>query len=399
MAHSTEGYQFKKTVKFLKNLRGQGTELISIYIPPGYQIAEITNKLRDEAGQAMNIKSKRTKKNVSGAIERLLGALKGYRKPPENGLAVFAGDISGDPGGGKIELFLIEPPEPVGIQTYRCDSTFFTEPLEEMLEAKEWYGLMTVDRREATFALLKGKRVEILRSMGSRVPGKHRAGGQSHKRFERLIEEAAHNWFKKVGEYASKNFGEAKVKGVVVGGPGPTKNAFMNTDYLSEVVRRKVIGTVDTSYTDEFGITEMMQKSDEILKGMDIINEKGLVNRFIKEATVGKLAAYGEREVREALNNGQVETLLLSESITMKRVKYTCPQCGEEYEKTVKGAQGEKCPKCGADMGYEEEDIIEEMAELAGTVGTAVEMISTDTPEGEQFMNGFGGIGAILRYR
>jgi peptide chain release factor subunit 1 len=65
----------------------------------------------------------------------------------------------------------------------------------------------------------------------------------------------------------------------------------------------------------------------------------------------------------------------------------------------VREASSEKCPVCGADMNYEEQDIIEELAELAESTSTQVEVISTETPEGEQFLNGFGGIGGILRYK
>jgi peptide chain release factor subunit 1 len=39
------------------------------------------------------------------------------------------------------------------------------------------------------------------------------------------------------------------------------------------------------------------------------------------------------------------------------------------------------------------------MMEKAQGTGAKTKIISTDTPEGEQFLKGFGGVGAILRYR
>ncbi|MFC2174633.1 peptide chain release factor aRF-1 [archaeon] len=396
MAHSKERYLFRKKLKELSEMKGQGTELISIYIPPGYQVSEVTNKLREEAGQAMNIKSKQTKKNVTAAIERLLHALKGYKKPPENGLAVFSGNID-----DKVELFSIEPPEPVNIQTYRCDSTFFLEPLWDMLEAKEVYGLVIVDRREATLALLKGKRIELIKNMGSQVPGKHRAGGQSSVRFERLIEIAAHEWFKKVGDMANENFERENVKGVLVGGPGPTKHEFLNHDYLSNKTKKKIVGIVDTGYTDEFGIRELMQKSGDIMHDLEIVKEKQLLEKFLGEAALGGLATYGEAEVREALTMGKVDILLLSEELMWKRIGFKCPQCGEIKHLTVKEHMPVvKCDKDHMDMKpHIEKDFVEELAELAEQMATKIEMISTDTPEGEQFKDGFGGIGALLRFK
>jgi len=34
-------YQFKKQIEEIKNLQGRGTELISVYIPPGRPISDV----------------------------------------------------------------------------------------------------------------------------------------------------------------------------------------------------------------------------------------------------------------------------------------------------------------------------------------------------------------------
>ena len=222
----------------------------------------------------------------------------------------------------------------------------------------------------------------------------------SSVRFERLIEIAANEWFKKVGEMANQYFSD-KVKGLIIGGPGPTKHYFINGDYLSQNLKNKIVGTVDTSYTDEFGVREVLEKSGEIIKGLAIVKEKELLNQFIKEASTDGLATYGEKEVRQALSEGKVDTLLVSEGLTWERIKFKCPQCGYTKEVTVKGAIPKMtCPKCGAAMQIEEEkDLIEELAKLAEETGAKLELISTDTIEGKQFLQAFGGIGALLRFK
>ena len=45
-----------------------------------------------------------------------------------------------------------------------------------------------------------------------------------------------------------------------------------------------------------------------------------------------------------------------------------------------------------------EEDLIEDLANIAEDLGSSVEIISTETEEGSQLYRAFGGIGAILRY-
>ncbi len=354
---SREEYEFKKLVKFLKKQKGQGTELISVYIPPGSNVNEVTARLRDEYGQAMNIKSKQTRKNVQAAIDKIIGVLKGVHKPPEKGAAIFCGNIN-----GKIELYIVNnPPEDIPISLYRCDSTFYIEPLEDMLEKKDTYGLFVLDRREATFAFLKGKKIIIVKKLTSTVPGKHHKGGQSARRFERLIEGAVHDFYKEIGETANSLFSDPKVKAIIVGGPGPTKHDFLKGDYLFNNVKEKIAGIIDTSYTDEFGIRELANKAGEVIKELEINKEKELVDKFVKEAVTGGLATYGEKEVKEALLEGKVETLLLSESL--------------------------------------DDEKIEELSELAEQMGSKVEMISEDTVEGEQFKVAFGGIGALLRFK
>ncbi len=401
MSNALEDYEFKKILRFLKSIRGQGTELISIYVPPDYNMAELANKLRAEYSQASNIKSKQTRKNVLGAIERILQAIKGIAKPPDKGVAIFCGNIATQPGASNIQLYIVHPPKPIPVQVYRCDSTFFLDPLLEMLEPDEIYGILLVDRKEATLAYLKGKRIEIIQHRDSFVPSKHRAGGQSSVRFERLIEIAANEWFKKVGDMANQYFSDPKVKGVIVGGPGPTKHYFLNGDYLNHIVKKKIVGIVDTSYTDEFGVREVLEKSGEIMKELAVVKEKRLLNQFLKEASRDGLATYGEKEVRDALLQGKVDTLLISEKLTWERIRFKCPQCGYEEEITVKGEIPRKtCPKCGSVMNIvERRDLIEELAKLAEETGAKVELISTDTVEGKQFLEAFGGIGALLRFK
>jgi peptide chain release factor subunit 1 len=145
-------------------------------------------------------------KNVISAIESIMSRLKQFKQPPENGVIFFVGHKS--VGSDKTEMvaFVIEPPIPIATFLYRCDSTFYLDPLEEMLVEKEIYGLLLIDRRECTVGLLKGNRVELLKYMTSQVPGKHGRGGQSQRRFERLTEVAAHEWFVRCGEQASDIF-------------------------------------------------------------------------------------------------------------------------------------------------------------------------------------------------
>ncbi|MCX8170268.1 MAG: peptide chain release factor aRF-1, partial [Candidatus Methanomethyliaceae archaeon] len=376
-----------------------------LYIPPGRQIADAMNNLREEYGTASYIKSKSTRKNVQDAIESIMQRLKLFKIPPPNGLIVFSGAIPrGPPGSEKIETYVIEPPEPISIYYYRCDSKFFLDPIKEMLAEKDIYGLIVLDRSSATFAILKGRRVDILETITSGVPGKHDAGGQSARRFQRLIELAAHDFYKRVAEHAEKHFlAIENLKGIIIGGPGPTKNEFYNGNYLHYQLQSKVISIEDLGYTEEPGVYELIEKAKEVLKDVELIREKNLVQEFLGLLVKSSnYVAYGENEVREKLEKGAVKILLISAGIEKYRIKYKCQSCGYEKEATIANKHDfsrETCEKCGGIM-YEEErkSIIEELAKLAEETKAQVEIISTETSEGKMLLSSFGGIVAILRY-
>ncbi|MDD5163356.1 MAG: peptide chain release factor aRF-1 [Candidatus ainarchaeum sp.] len=231
----------------------------------------------------------------------------------------------------------------------------------------------------------------------------------SSVRFERLHEEAAQEFYKRISEKINEIFlpyGE-KLKGLIVAGPGMTKNYFLNKDLIDHRIKKKILGMIDTSYTDESGIREVVQKADELLKGAEIITEKNLVNRFLEAVVKSGLAAYGQKEVEEALAIGKVSNLLVSDAIEWMVFKFHCEKCGNSEEVIVKepskfNSSSYKCGKCGSTTQtevLEEIDYADWLMEKAHSTGATTYIVSTDTPEGEQFFKGFGGVGALLRYR
>lgn len=403
MASQLEKYEFKRKLEELRSAKGRATELVSLYVPPTKQISDVAAYLRNEYAQSSNIKSKSTRKNVMWAIDSLMGKLKYFREPPENGVVLFVGHKSASGDQTEAISYVIEPPQPITTFLYRCDSSFYLEPLEDMAKEKECYGLIVIDRKEATIGLLRGKRIETLKNIQSRVPSKHGRGGQSQRRFERLIEIAAHEYFKKVGDIITDAFLNENIKGIIVGGPGATKDFFVEKDYLHHELKKKIIDTFDVGYTDEYGLRELVENASSVLSNIDLMREKRLMQRLMKEIIKEHgLASYGEDEIRKALGTGAVETLLLSEGLRKYRIKIRCDTCGYKEEKTVDDKNFERgdCKKCSASLIIDEaEDIVEELSKTAEKTGTKVEFISTDSTEGETLLKAFGGVAAILRFR
>ncbi|MFA5103184.1 MAG: peptide chain release factor aRF-1 [Candidatus Thermoplasmatota archaeon] len=402
-------YDLRRQLEELKKCRGKHTELISLYVPPSKQIFDVVSYLRNEYSQSQNIKSKTTMKNVLSAIESIMSRLKTFKQPPPNGLAMFVGHKSIGADKTDMVAFIIEPPMPVITFLYRCDSEFYTEPLEAMLTEKEIYGLLLIDRRECTVGMLRGSRVELLRYMTSQVPGKHGRGGQSQRRFERLTEIAAHEWFVKCGERASDIFlAEPALKGILIGGPGPTKQYFVNEVYLHYEIQKKIIDTFDTGYTDEYGLRELVANAADKMTDLKVSQEKKIMKRFLSEVTKTEksLAVYGEHQVRKALEMGVVDTLLLSEDLRKYRVTLKCQSCGYTQEKTMTEEALEEftpptCPTCKTSLPMEitqKVDLVDELSDLADRTNATVKLISRNSEEGESLFSAFSGLAGILRY-
>lgn len=352
--------QLRAILKELKDSRARHTELISVYVPAGYDLTSVISQLSQEQGTAENIKSKATKKNVQGALEKMIRQLRVIGRTPQHGLAIFSGNISESEGGQNFIVRSIEPPEALNVKIYRCDQTFFLEPLKKFLDPKKVYGLIVIDRQGADFGLLKGSRIEHIFEKDSLVPGKTRKGGQSAQRFERVREGIAKDFFKGIAQKAREIFSEVKkLHGIILGGPGPTKEDFV-TNYLDSETKKKIIAVKNIGYTGNQGMEELVEKSKDVLAQEEIAREKSAVNNFFSVLNKNPShAAYGLSEIEKAISMSAIKKLLLSEKL--------------------------------------DEFLAEKLANKVETTGGEWMLVSQESREGEQ-LYALGGIAAVLRF-
>jgi peptide chain release factor subunit 1 len=190
--------------------------------------------------------------------------------------------------------------------------------------------------------------------------------------------------------------------GILVGGPGATKDYVVKEGYLHHELQKKVVDTFDTGYTDEYGLRELVENARSAITDIELMHEKELIQRLLTEIrnADGGLSAYGEEVVRNATEAGAADVLLLSEGLNKRRVYVKCPN-GHSYAYTTSESPDKvQCSECGASAVIEKDlDLVDDFFELADKFSTTVEIISADSEEGEMLMKAFGGIAAVLRYR
>ena len=394
-------YAIRRELKRLASIRGSGTELISVYIPPDFPIPEEMGKLKEEHGQAGNIKSKSTRQNVQGALDKIIQFLRLYKRPPANGIAIFAGNVSNIQSNPNIELFTIEPLGPIKSNIYRCDSSFLLEPLESMMEASDMYILVVLDGRDATIGILKGARFELVKKIRSFASSKSSKGGQSAGRYERAIEESIDDYYKTVADVINDIYLKytKKITGLIVGGPGPNKDNFVKSKNLNYQV--KVLGMFDTGYTDEHtGVNELLERAKELLSKQAMVKERAVLDRFLEEVARNGLAAFGYEKVRNAIDNDNASKLIISEDLELTAVSYRCSNCKQEMTVVEEGNFRRQKHECGGNLEMvSQKDVIEELIEIAERKGVEMVFISSESPHGKQLLLGFKGVAAMLRYR
>ena len=410
---SVKAYKIRKTLDELSQKSGRGTELISVYIPKGKQLHEVVGVLQQEQGTADNIKSDLTRTHVVDSLGKVIQRLKLYKRIPDRGLVVFCGALPPDGGGPLgsevVRAWEIDPPKDLKQYLYRCDDHFHVDILKDMLKDDNMIGFLALDAKDAGWGLLRGDRIDVLTHTSSGVSGKHRQGGQSAKRFQKLREMELTYYFNRVAGVTKEYFIDIHpVRGLVVSGPGPTKEEFVNGGYLEYRLQDMIIATVDSSYAGAEGVREALVKAGDVLSDFRVVEERRLVEDLFRHINshTGR-GAYGLEEVVGLLKNNVVDTLIITDDTGMYRIESKCRRCGHEQDPIVEGPQaipkkaelaGAPCPGCGAaDSAVRDQDVVDYLSLLAAKAGSRVEVVSGSAEHGAM-LSSLGKVGAILRY-
>ncbi len=178
-----------------------------------------------------------------------------------------------------------------------------------------------------------------------------------------------------------------QVKGVLIGGPGPTKENFIKANLFNYQIN--VIGPLfDVGYTDEAGIRAIVNKAEDVISEQESTVERQMIERFITEAVKNGLVAYGLKAVIDNIKMFKADSVLISEGLEYNIDVYNSDE-GEQI----------RILKDGEEPKGKKVQLMDYLVELADEHNMEYHFISMETTEGAQFKSMFFGIGVFLRYK
>lgn len=206
---------------------------------------------------------------------------------------------------------------------------------------------------DATVALVRDRGLHYI-DTSENIGGKYVEGREDKKK----------EFYKKLLELLKEEVKKEGVQTVVLGGPGFEKKNFF--DFAKNQKTGITFQVVDTGNEGKGGVHEILKGGslDKVLGNARIAREAKLVEKLAAEISKGGPAAYGEKQVAEAVEMGAVDILLV-------------------LDKTLRGGRRLKT-----------EDLIGK----AKQAGAEFHIVNSEFEPGKR-LDGFGGVAALLRYK
>lgn len=273
----------------------------------------------------------------------------------------------------------------IGIEPERAmvlDTSPFLLPLAKMRDDYMDYGVLLLDSKEARLFCVRSDVPEEMNHLSTDLMNKHKKGGWSQMRFNRLRKGAIKSFLSEVAEDVQESCIHHKMRGLVVAGPGDAKNQFI--EMLPSEMKKKILGIVDLSIdTPEKKIVEV---GDEIALADERTRSTERAGELRDEILKGGLAVQGVKATRDALGAGRANVLFLLKNASIPG--WICERC-QILE--ARKRQPEACSTCGGPTSPV--DVVEELYELAERTGAEVEFVEEDA-----CLASSEGVGALLRY-
>jgi len=342
------------------------------------------------------------RQSVQEALRSLRQRLSLYKKTPPNGLALFCGYHVTEAGKERKLLVAIEPLAPLVHSLYKCDSQFHTELLREQLNQGGKFGFIVIDGHGCSFHILAGDtRSTIYKWDNVALPKKHGRGGQSQNRFARIREEKRFNYITKVVALATQHFIDpltngAIVESIVMAGLADFKSELGKR--LDPRLQKLILTYVDVAYNGEQGFNQAIQLAAGALKDCKFLRDQKTLEGFFFQISSDAPYCFTSSDTVYALEAGAVETLVVWEELPDMRYSLHS-SVDPSVKKLIYSTNGLPTEiQDEPDWVIESQPLLDWILENYRSFGASLCLVADSSTVGNQFVKGFGGIGAFLRF-
>ncbi|MFO7783433.1 MAG: hypothetical protein ACQET7_10715 [Thermodesulfobacteriota bacterium] len=386
--------KLQKELRELAQYQNQEGAVVSLYLnlsDPSRVSTELNSLVRTAAKRLEE--DERFKAEQRKSIEHLLFELDRHVKSvigPETRarlLVVFA-----DTEGFRSEYHLQVPlPSRMVVQ-----QNPYTRPLSFLLDEFPEYSILVADARNARlFSLFLGAfeeqpgffiqnevpdRVSVKKSMAVSAWGVY--SGMGDQRIQRHVEDHIHRHLLKVAERTFELLKKDGFDRLILAAPDERTLSQLK-DHLHSYLRQRVRGEFLARPEDADQV--LREKALETARKSEHDEERRLLDRVLDLHFSGGLGVIGVQPVVDALNMGQVHTLVMNADFSTSG--YLCPQ--DNHLSLGKAS----CPVCGGRLTPTER-FPDEIVQEAINQGAEVR----HTTVGHESFDSYG-IGALLRFR
>ena len=120
-----------------------------------------------------------------------------------------------------------------------------------MIEDYESFGLVVLDNHRARIYIVSSGKIEDITKISMDIMKKHKKGGMSQARFQRLRVGAIEHFIKEVAEEMVKLFSKENIVKIVIAGPGIAK--IMLKDSLPNELKNEILNVIDVDFDEADG--------------------------------------------------------------------------------------------------------------------------------------------------
>ena len=264
------------------------------------------------------------------------------------------------------------------------DKNPYVRLLSSILDEYHHLFVLAIDRREARWYYVSMGEISLIENMVGDVPSKVREGGwegYESKRIERHIATHLREYFKKVAQRTFELFKKNHFDRLFLGCKEEYCSEF--EPLLHPYLKSRLKGRLKAH--PGHSPNRILKETMELEKKLKKQEEDELVNRFVSELEKGGRAISGLKNTIRRLNQGGVQTLLITRNFS--KPGRICPKCHSLYIDEL------SCPSCRRKTD-QVVDVIDEAVESAMDKKCQIKHV---TPPSR--LNRYGKIGAFLRYK